>query len=124
MGTEYHKEELSFLQNNIHPLVQVDVTSVEGINNKDMISFKEPILIGLGDLNPVPIYYDVILESLEEQGIYLIGLDVLLQYDINITTVDGEPTMTILNKSNNSNNSTTNCKKSIIDNNWKLFMFK
>lgn len=99
-----YKEELEYLKNNISKMVDDSIVTGGGSVDKVLLSFKTPIYVGIEHLDPVPIYYLVVSsEKQEEELPILIGLDVLCQYDLNLTDINGVPIMTIKDKVKNNN---------------------
>lgn len=115
------EKELEELNLNILNVKSSKIHTVNGICIKNVIEFLNPIKISLENLNPVDVFFLTIsLENEEEISLpLLIGLDIITQYNVNITSKNKRPIMTISdideNEDNDSVNS-NNSKKSISEN--------
>ena len=108
---EKYKNELKILKNSLNPVDSVDINTGNGICDKLLLEFKEPIYVGIKDLEPVPIYYFLVnKEGPTEELQTLIGLDILTQYDLYLTKDGNKPV--IMNNYPESN-STTNSSQVI-----------
>uniref|UniRef100_A0A6C0AFF0 Uncharacterized protein n=1 Tax=viral metagenome TaxID=1070528 RepID=A0A6C0AFF0_9ZZZZ len=123
-GDSFEKE-FFFLNGNISNVLESNILTVGGICKKNVIEFNEPIKISLENLNPVDLYsFAVPLNNDDEDEYYsspLIGLDIITQYNVNITTKNKRPIMTISDIEDDDNSSVDSNTSSISSSFKNLF---
>lgn len=87
-----YKKELEMLKNNLKPLNFVDINTGNGLCDKILLEFIDPVYVSVENLNPVPIYYFLVNKEEADPPLQtLVGLDMLTQYDLHLTKNNNKP---------------------------------
>lgn len=91
-----YKNEIEELNQKILEVKEENVSGSFGGGKKFSVNFSKPIKIGIEGLEPVEINFLLVSKIKPKKDlVVMIGLDVLCQYDVNITKKNGEPVLTI-----------------------------